>query len=239
MHQPFKKLKELPLQQETRYNGQEHPEKNSGVLNNSKEEDISERPQDDRALFLSAMSDVKPLKKKGREIAPPPPPKERPRKNEEDAVATLQKIVDGEINFDLSLSEEHIQGYVHGLDPKIFHRLKKGQFSIEGNLDLHGMNADQAQFSLLTFIRDHYLNGSRCLLIIPGRGKGSPQKMGILKKELQSWLTRDPLKRVVLAFCTSLPKHGGAGAVYVLLRKYKKNRGKIIWDKYLLDLEPQ
>jgi len=53
----------------------------------------------------------------------------------------------------------------------------------------------------------------------------------VLRERLQAWLTRDPFKRIVLAFCTALPKHGGAGALYVLLRKRKKD-GKINWERW-------
>ncbi len=59
----------------------------------------------------------------------------------------------------------------------------------------------------------------------------------MLKEELKTWLTRDPLKRVVLAFVTALPRHGGAGALYVLLRKYKKIKGKVRWENFWDSLE--
>ena len=75
-------------------------------------------------------------------------------------------------------------------------------------------------------MREQYVHNKRCVLLIPGRGKNSPLGVGVLKKEVQHWLTREPLKRVVLAFCTALPKHGGTGALYVLLRKYKKPEEK-------------
>ncbi|MCA1987238.1 MAG: Smr/MutS family protein, partial [Desulfovibrio sp.] len=58
---------------------------------------------------------------------------------------------------------------------------------------------------------------------------------GIIKDRVQGWLTRDPFKRVVLAFCTALPKHGGAGAIYVLLRKFNKTKGKIVWERTIWD----
>jgi DNA-nicking Smr family endonuclease len=67
--------------------------------------------------------------------------------------------------------------------------------------------------------------------VIPGRGVNSPGGMAVLKEELKAWLTRDPLKRVVLAFTTALPRHGGAGALYVLLRKFKKTKGKVHFEK--------
>lgn len=88
------------------------------------------------------------------------------------------------------------------------------------------MTSDQAHESLLFFIRESYLQGHRCILVVTGRGINSPGGQSILRRETETWLTRDPLKRVVLAFCTAQPKDGGAGAIYVLLRKQKKDPGE-------------
>jgi DNA-nicking Smr family endonuclease len=66
--------------------------------------------------------------------------------------------------------------------------------------------------------------------VVTGRGKNSPGGQSILRTETETWLTKEPLRRVVLAFCTAQPKHGGAGAIYILLRKQKKTEGKVRWD---------
>ena len=76
-----------------------------------------------------------------------------------------------------------------------------------------------------------YTMGKRHLLLVTGRGKNSPDGRGILRDEVQTWLTREPLRRVVLAFVTAQPRDGGAGALYVLLRKFKKSLGKVQWDR--------
>ncbi|MFW6055214.1 MAG: Smr/MutS family protein, partial [Thermodesulfobacteriota bacterium] len=144
----------------------------------------------------------------------------------------LQDLLDGKIEFEISLTDEFLHGNVLGLDPRISRKLQAGQLSPENHLDLHGQNADQAFTSLIRFIRDNYINSRRCLLIIPGRGRNSPEGRGVLRDQIQIWLTRDPLKRVILAFSTARPRHGGTGALYVLLRKYKKSKGKIFWERY-------
>jgi DNA-nicking Smr family endonuclease len=108
--------------------------------------------------------------------------------------------------------------------------LRAGQFSPEAHLDLHGQNAVQAQCSLTWFIKNAYQRGLRTVLVITGRGKNSPDGVGVLRPLLPGWLSKDPFKRVVLAFCTAKAGDGGPGAVYVLLRKYKKSRGKIVWE---------
>ena len=123
-----------------------------------------------------------------------------------------------------------MEGHVVGIDPMIPVRLRAGQFSPEANLDLHGQNAEQAHASLTWFIKNAYQRSLRTVLVVTGRGKNSPDGVGVLRPLLQRWLSKDPFKRVVLAFCTAKSGDGGPGAVYVLLRKYKKSRGKIVWE---------
>ena len=60
---------------------------------------------------------------------------------------------------------------------------------------------------------------------------------GILRQEISTWLTQAPLKRIVLAFTTALPRHGGSGAVYLLLRQARKERGKIFWEDVFVDVD--
>ena len=69
------------------------------------------------------------------------------------------------------------------------------------------------------------------LLVRVRQGLQPTQLSLTLEEELKAWLTRDPLKRVVLAFATALPRHGGAGALYVLLRKFKKSKGKVRFER--------
>lgn len=194
--------------------------------------------EQEETAFFRAMSGVVPIdreKSRGREVHPATaPPAAAPKKDdnsEEKALSALRDLVDGRVDFTLEFSDEYVQGFVSDLDPKIYRQLRAGRFSPEAHLDLHGHNTEQAMFSLLHFVREHYLAGKRCLLVIPGRGSNSPGGVAVLKEELQTWLTHDPLKRVVLAFATALPRHGGTGALYVLLRKFKKSKGKVRFEK--------
>jgi DNA-nicking Smr family endonuclease len=196
----------------------------------------SQEKDQDFLLFQRAMEDVVPLNKskKGREIVPLKHQiKSTNKENEKDnGKKYLDKFIHGEIEFEIEFTDEYIQGNVKGLDPRIFRKLKAGIYSPEAHLDLHGLTSENAYIALIEFVKKNYLAGRRCLLVIPGRGKNSPLGRGILRENLKQWITRDPLKRVVLAFSTAIPKHGGAGAVYVLLRKYKRSRGKILWERY-------
>jgi DNA-nicking Smr family endonuclease len=203
--------------------------------------------EDDLAVFERAMSGVAPLAApakgtRGREV-PARDPEDAPGAApageidpDAETRARLLDLVEGKVEFDLEYTDEYIHGHVRDLDAKIFRQLKTGQLSIEGHLDLHGCNAEQAYLALLQFLKSGYLQGQRCLLVIPGRGRNSPGGQSVLKDGLQAWLTRDPLRRVILAFATALPKHGGAGALYVLLRKSKKAQGKVFWERHFPDL---
>jgi DNA-nicking Smr family endonuclease len=189
----------------------------------------------DESLFFRAMQGVEQMRSGGREVQPPPPPPQPATPDDGgDADARLMRqAMLGSVEFELELSDEYMHGFVRGLDSKIFQQLKAGRLSSEGHLDLHGQNADQALDALLFFMRESYLAGRRMVLIIPGRGKNSPGGLSILRQEIQTWLTREPLRRIVLAFCTAQPKDGGAGALYVLLRRMKKQQGKVAWDKQM------
>lgn len=187
--------------------------------------------------FAAAMMGVTTLNGKGRDVVPDVKSEARKGSAADDPVKALQDLLDGEVEFMLEYTDEYIQGHVHGLDPMILGKLRAGQYSPEGHLDLHGMVAQEAHEALVHFLRASYNKGKRTVLLIPGRGKNSPEGFGVLRERVQEWLTRDPFKRVVLAFCTAQNKDGGAGALYVLLRKFKKNRGKIQWHRNDVTIE--
>lgn len=183
---------------------------------------------EDERLFADAMDGVHPVRAKGRDLAPLAKPAPRIHHT---YLQSMDDIFTGKLEFSLEYTNEFIQGRVVGMDVAIMSKLRAGAFSPEGHLDLHGQNLEQAYATLATFIKHAYQNGKRHLLIITGRGKNSPGGTAILRERVQSWFTRDPFKRVVLAFCTAKPSDGGGGALYLLLRKRKKIQGKIVWDR--------
>ncbi len=186
---------------------------------------------DDDQAFMAAMTGVERMDKSTVAPSKPKPAPSVNNQDEEDGREYLSSLVSGKIEFEIEYSDEFLFGFVRGTDSKVFQKLKNGAFSYESHIDLHGLNSDQALDSLLFFIRESFLHGQRCVLVVTGRGKNSPGGHSILKREVQEWLTRDPFKRIVLAFSTAQPKDGGAGAIYVLLRKQKKVQGKVQWDK--------
>ncbi|MDR2892163.1 MAG: Smr/MutS family protein [Deltaproteobacteria bacterium] len=190
-----------------------------------------DQPGEDADFFARAMQGVTPVEAKGRETPRTPSLADAQRKLAADLNRSyLEDFLQGKIEFSLEYTEEFFEGHVMGLDPLILSKLRAGRYSPESHIDLHGQNAEQAYAALVEFIRHSYNKGQRALVVVTGRGKNSPGGFAVLRQNIQNWLTRDPLKRVVLAFCTAQPKDGGAGAIYVLLRKLKKSSGKIRWD---------
>ncbi len=130
----------------------------------------------------------------------------------------LDALVHGETPFDFADTDEFVEAHVTGFDRRVVRRLKRGEFSIQAHLDLHGYNREQARIAVADFIRHCVREGKRCVLIITGRGIGSQDNIPVLKTKLAAWLTRGAVGRKVLAFTSARPYDGGTGAVYVLLR---------------------
>jgi DNA-nicking Smr family endonuclease len=102
-----------------------------------------------------------------------------------------------------------------GIGTDITRKLRRGEWSIQGQMDLHGLRSDEARESLAQFIRDAVRMGWRCVRVVHGKGLGSPGKMPVLKSKVQRWLVQ---KDEVQAFVQAPPVQGGAGALLVLLK---------------------
>ena len=103
-----------------------------------------------------------------------------------------------------------------GLQKKLLQDFRQGQLPIEAALDLHGYTVDQAEEILASFIKKCLSRKLRCIKIIHGKGFTARSEHPILKNQLVHWL---PQITSVLAYCSALPRDGGAGAVYVLLKR--------------------
>ena len=106
-----------------------------------------------------------------------------------------------------------------GIQNGVFHRLKQGAYEIEAMLDLHGLTLEQARHEVYGFIHDCLEHDIRLALISHGKGRGNKDQIPLLKSFLARWL---PLFAEVMAFHSAQKWHGGAGAVYVLLRKTER-----------------
>jgi DNA-nicking Smr family endonuclease len=179
--------------------------------------------EDDPALFRKAMLDVMPLDQASRRRVPAPTPRRaRPGgavHEDEEVRAELLGLIRGESEFEISCSDEYIDGAVVGLSPRVLAKLRHGEFSCQTYVDLHGYNRVEARQVVTDFLRNSFAHNHRCVLVVSGRGHNSKNREPVLKEHLVTWLTRSPLNRLVLAFATARAHDGGAGAFYVLLRR--------------------
>ena len=118
-----------------------------------------------------------------------------------------------------SLLPELSHGTQTGFDKKNAKKLKRGQHPIEGQLDLHGMTQNQAHTALSHFIQNAFQAGKRCVLVITGKGFKIDGSIGVLRLAVPRWLNEEPNRGRVLAFSYAMPKDGGEGALYIMLKR--------------------
>jgi DNA-nicking Smr family endonuclease len=179
-------------------------------------------PRDSAALFLDAVADVTPLEARDRDrVAGPAPatPSRAVTDADAEALAELCDLVTGSAPFDISDGDEYVEGATVGTDPRLLRRLRGGEFAYQAHLDLHGMTSEEARVAVDRFLTQAYQDGKRCVLIIHGRGRNSKDQIPILKGRLIRWLGRGQSTRRILAFTSARSCDGGAGALYVLLRR--------------------
>ncbi len=170
----------------------------------------------EKNLFVNAAGAVNPLPDKRKATLRKPPPDPIPRQTQLDDEAVLIEAISDE--FDISTlmdADEHMSFRRPGIGTDVTRKLRQGNWSIQRQLDLHGLRSDDARDALSHFIREMHKQGIRCVRVVHGKGLGSPGKAPVLKNKVHSWLVQ---KKEVLAFVQAKPADGGAGAVVVLLQ---------------------
>ena len=178
---------------------------------------------DEDALLREALLGVRPLAGQHRVRVPREPRTDHEIVSEDaEVIAQLSDLVSGQGPFDISETEEYVEGARVGLDPRLVQRLRRGDFASQSHIDLHGLIQTDARQQLERFIIDSVRKGHRCVLVVHGRGLGSPGGHGVLKHAAAQWLSHGPIGGHVLAFSSARQQDGGAGATYVLLRREKR-----------------
>jgi DNA-nicking Smr family endonuclease len=101
-------------------------------------------------------------------------------------------------------------------------KLAKGRLPIEGTVDLHGLTQSEAHALLLSFLHRAYADGRRHVLVITGKGE-SFRSDGVLRRAVPAWFATPPFRALVSGQEAAGRRHGGAGAIYVRLRRREKN----------------
>ena len=179
-----------------------------------------EQHVDEFAIFREAIGEVSPVRGK-HHVAMPPPEVDLSRVPNGDAetLAELYALVESDGPIELSDSDEYIEGAIPSFDRKTLRKLRAGDFAVQAHLDLHGCTREEAKILLARFVEDSRRQGKRLVLVVHGRGLHSKDQVPVLKESLRSWLSHGRIGKQVLAYATARPHDGGAGAVYLLLRR--------------------
>ena len=170
----------------------------------------------DKDLFVRAAGTVQPLPEKRKAVLPKTLPPPVPVQQQRDEQAVLQEALSDEFDVCTLLeADDHLSFRRPGIGPDVTRKLRRGDWKIQRELDLHGLRIDDARNALGQFIREARKHGIRCVRVVHGKGLGSPGKTPVLKSRVHSWLVQ---KSEVLAFVQARPAEGGAGALVVLLQ---------------------
>ncbi len=174
------------------------------------------RREAEHQLFSRAVGAITPLRTRERLHLSDPPPLPLPVQHWLDEERVLRESISDDFDVSTLLdTDDQLSFRRPGIGVEITQRLRAGHWSIQRQLDLHGLRVDEAREALGQFIRNAHKNGMRCVRVVHGKGLGSPGKSPVLKSRVQRWLVQ---KNEVLAFVQARPMDGGAGALLVLLQ---------------------
>lgn len=177
---------------------------------------------EDLALWKHVTRDTKPLAKREPPPAPvpeTPPAKAAPKAGKE--TKSTRPLPRPRPVAPAKRAEPAIEhGRAAGVDRRSAERLRRGRLTVEARLDLHGYTQDQAHGALDHFLGEAQARGLRCVLVITGKGT-TTEAGGVLRSQVPRWLNEPGNRARVLAFDYAQPKHGGLGALYVLMRRKK------------------
>ncbi|MDB5880682.1 MAG: hypothetical protein JWP43_560 [Ramlibacter sp.] len=170
----------------------------------------------ERTLFMRAAGQVRPVRGHLRvDLAPEQPPPIAVQQQLDDQ-RVLREAISDEFDASTLLDIDDALSFRRpGIGTDVTRKLRMGEWSLQGEIDLHGLRREEAREALAAFIRDAHRRGWRCVRVVHGKGLGSPGKTPVLKSKVQSWLIQ---KNEVLAFVQARGDEGGAGALVVLLK---------------------
>jgi DNA-nicking Smr family endonuclease len=169
----------------------------------------------DKNLFARAIGKVAPLPVNNNANLPRKPREPVATQLQKDEAKVIQDSLSDEFDVSTLLDTDDALSFRRpGVGTEVTHKLRKGEWAIQREIDLHGLRSDEARLALTTFIREAHKHGIRCVRVVHGKGLGSPGKTPVLKSKVHSWLVQ---KNQVMAFVQAKPAEGGAGALVVLL----------------------
>ena len=172
--------------------------------------------ENDRALFREAVADVTPLRHDRFPVAPRRRPG-RARFTRADRLAVLDESLHGSPHDPFVASGDELSYRRPGVADQVLRRLRRGEYRVDGELDLHGMTLSESKQALRAFLAAALARHAGCVRIIHGKGLRSGHRGPVLKGAVSGLLRRTS---AVVAFVSARPVDGGTGALYVLLSAF-------------------
>lgn len=212
---PFEKLKGFLDRDNTASEKTRHAVMESGDAGSAGEEGR----ECDARIFLEAVSDVKPILSAGHEKRPFPDhqPVEFISEDKE-CLRKMRELVSHGRGFVIADTQEYIEGTGYNVHSGVAGRLHRGDFAVQGHIDLHGFLPFDAGEAFDGFMKQALRKGWRTVLIIHGRGLSSPEEP-VIKNRVIELLQSHRWKKWVIAYASARSCDGGTGATYVLLRQ--------------------
>ena len=177
---------------------------------------VALRAEQEQQLFAQATRGVQPLAVPARAPRPAPLTAPLPLMRQRDEAAALAASLSDGVDADTLLDTDAALSFARdGLAPNTVRKLRRGDWTLQAQLDLHGMTRDEARAALTQFLHHALTQGLRCVRVVHGKGLGSKNHLPVLKEKVRRWLMQSG---EVLAYVQARAADGGAGAVIVLLR---------------------
>jgi len=170
----------------------------------------------EQQLFTRTVGPVTPLVAAIRAELKRAKPSPEPRQREQDEQQALRQALSDDFDVDSLLETDEALSFRRtNISQEVVRKLRRGHWSLQGQIDLHGLRRDEARESLGEFIHHAARTGMRCVRVVHGKGNGSPGREPVLKARVRRWLVQ---KQEVLAFTQARASEGGNGALIVLLQ---------------------
>lgn len=172
---------------------------------------------EDSALFKQFVGKVRTVKNKTLVLTSSDKPKPYPKNKSLNSINSFETSLG--LDIEKLYQEDSLNFTAPGLQKNVLKKLRKGYFGFDASIDLHGLTSREAKHQLSRFLHFSIEDGYRCVHIIHGKGYRSSNDQPVLKNDINAWLRQHS---EVQAFCSTPPKDGGTGAVFVLLKQSAK-----------------
>ncbi len=172
---------------------------------------------EDSALFRQSIGKVKAIESDTVTLTSHNKPKPYPQEKPLVIQSSFENTLDNGI--EKLFQEDSLSFLAPGLQKNVLKKLRKGFFGLDASIDLHGLTSQEAKHQLSRFLHFSVEDGNRCVHIVHGKGYRSSNNQPVLKNDINVWLRQH---KDVQAFCSTPPKSGGTGAVFVLLKLSEK-----------------